>query len=39
MFGFSSDDTITQMSLTKAVFSRDINGIEKPKVGDVIKTL
>jgi hypothetical protein len=27
------------MSLTKAVFSRDINGIEKPKVGDVIKTL
>ncbi len=39
MFGFSSDDTITQMSLTKAIFSRDISNNFIPKVGDVVKTL
>lgn len=37
-FGFSSDDTITAMMMSKSVFARDVS-IEKPKVGDVIKTL
>lgn len=38
-FGFSSDDTITAMMISKSVFSRDISYDFKPKVGDLIKTL
>lgn len=38
-FGFSSDDVITAMMMTKSVFSRDISYEFVPKVGDVIKTL
>lgn len=38
-FGFSSDDTITSMMITKAVFSRDVSSDFVPKVGDTIKTL
>lgn len=38
-FGFSSDDVITAMMITKSVFSRDISYDYPPKVGDVIKTL
>lgn len=38
-FGFSSDDVITAMMMTKSVFSRDISYDFSPKVGDVIKTL
>lgn len=38
-FGFSSDDTITAMMMSKSIFSRDISYDFLPKVGDVIKTL
>jgi hypothetical protein len=38
-FGFSSDDVITAMMMTKSVFSRDVSYDYVPKVGDVIKTL
>jgi hypothetical protein len=37
-FGFSSEDTITGMMITKSVFSRDVS-TSPPKVGDAIKTL